>query len=140
MKLQIRILLVDDHPIIRQCIRLLLDRNAETTVVGETDNGESAISLVQQLKPDVVIMDIMMPVLNGIEATRQILKLLPKTKVIALSAHFQKSFVKNMFDAGACGYLLKDSLYSELVPALKKIWGNELYISQSVVKKYCNLP
>ena len=140
MKLQIRIFLVDDHPAIRQCVRLLLDRNADTTVVGETDNGESAVSLVQKLKPDVVIMDIMLPVLDGIEATRQILKLLPKTKVIALSAHYQKYIVKNMFDAGACGYLLKDSLYSELLPAIQKTRGDEIYISQSVVQKYCNLP
>jgi len=139
MKLPTRIILVDDHPIIRECIRFILNRNSDTTVIGEADNGKSAVRIVKKLKPDVVIMDIMLPILNGIEATRQILKLRPNTKIIALSAHFQKVFLKNMLSAGACGYVLKDSLYSELLPAISEVKKNKIYISRFLVEKFCIL-
>ncbi len=124
-----RVVLVDDHRIIRQCVRLLLSRTPHTTVVGEADNGQSAVNLVQTLKPDLVIMDVMLPELNGIEATRQILKSQPNVKVIALSSNFHDIFVRNMFNAGACAYVLKDSLYNELPLAVENAMKDSVFIS-----------
>ena len=136
MTLQTQIVVAEDHPIIRQCIRLIIDRDPDTILIGETANGQDIVTLAQELKPEIVITDIMLPTISGIEATRQILKLLPEIKVIAVSSHYEEIFLKNMLSAGASGYILKDTLYDELIPAVRKVRNNEIYISQMLVKKY----
>ena len=117
----ITILLVDDHPLFRKGLRLLFDEERDMKVVGEAGDGEEAISRVRELSPDVVVMDISMPGLNGIEATRQILTEAPETKVLALSIQGGKQFVKDMLEAGAAGYILKDSVPEELTDAVRKV-------------------
>jgi DNA-binding NarL/FixJ family response regulator len=133
---QTQIIVAEDHPIIRQCIRLIIDRDPDTILIGETANGQEVVTLAQELRPEIVIMDIMLPTINGIEATRQIHKLLPEIKVIAVSSHYEEIFLRNMLSAGASGYILKDTLYAELRPAMQKVRNNEIYISQMLVIKY----
>lgn len=134
--MQTQIIVAEDHPIIRQCIRLIIDRDPDTILIGETANGQEVVTLAQELRPEIVIMDIMLPTINGIEATRQIHKLLPEIKVIAVSSHYEEIFLRNMLSAGASGYILKDTLYAELRPAMQKVRNNEIYISQMLVIKY----
>jgi DNA-binding NarL/FixJ family response regulator len=128
----IKILLTDDHQIVRHGLRSLLESEPDMKVVAEADNGRDALRLVQKLSPQVVIMDISMPDLNGIEATRQILADSPGVKVIALSMHSDSSFVLNMLKAGASGYLLKDCALEELVKAVRTVVGNKTYLSPGV--------
>ena len=108
--MSISVLLVDDHPLFRKGLRHLLEADTDMNVVGEAGDGKEAIEQACELSPNVVVMDISMPDLNGIEATRQILSNSPQTKVLALSIHDGEQFVKDMLKAGASGYLLKDSL------------------------------
>jgi DNA-binding NarL/FixJ family response regulator len=124
-----KVLLADDHKIFREGLRLLIEKESELEFAGETDNGRIAIKMACDLKPDVVIMDIGMPDMNGIEATRQIMAKVPDTKVIALSIHSDKRFVSEMLKAGACGYLLKDSAFEELVTAILTVISNRMYLS-----------
>ena len=111
----IRVLLVDDHTILRDGVHLLLESQGDMEVVGEAANGRSAVRLAKELSPDVVVMDVTMPDLNGIEATRQILAASPGTRVLALSQHTDRRFLADMLKAGAVGYLLKTSCGRELV-------------------------
>lgn len=127
--MKIKILLADDHKILRDGIRALLAKEPDFEVVGEADTGGTAIELACDLKPDVVIMDIGMPDMNGIEATREIMAKVPDIKVIALSMHSDKRFVSEMLKAGACGYLLKDSAFEELVTAIHTVISNRMYLS-----------
>ncbi len=129
---RIRIVLADDHQIVRQGIRTLLATEPDMDVVGEADNGRAILRLVQQLSPVVVIMDISMPELNGIEATRQIMHDAPGVKVIALSMHSDSFFVLNMLRAGASGYLLKDCAVDELVKAIRTVVAHKTYLSPGV--------
>ena len=131
-KSMIRILIADDHQIVRQGLRMLLAVESDMEVVAEADNGRKALRLAQELYPDVIIMDISMPDLNGIEATRQLLGHSPTTKVIALSMHSDSLFVMNMIRAGASGYLLKDCAMEELVKAIRTVVGNKTYLSPGV--------
>jgi two-component system, NarL family, response regulator NreC len=128
----IKIILADDHQIVRQGLRTLLAGEPDMEVVGEADNGRETLKLVQQLIPDVVIMDISMPDLNGIEATRQLLVESPGVKVIALSMHSDSLFVLNMLRSGALGYLLKDCALEELVKAIRAVMRQQTYISPGV--------
>jgi two-component system, NarL family, response regulator NreC len=128
----IKIILADDHQIVRQGLRTLLAGEPDMEVVGEADNGRETLKLVQQLAPDVVIMDISMPDLNGIEATRQLLVESPGAKVIALSMHSDSLFVLNMLRSGASGYLLKDCALEELVTAIRSVMRSQTYISPGV--------
>jgi two-component system response regulator NreC len=128
----IKILLVDDHVLLRKGISLLLQEENEMLVVGEANNGEEAMALVKELKPDIVVMDISMPKLNGIEATRRIVATSPESKVIALSIHSAKNFVEGMLDAGASGYLLKESLPEELIQAICVVMDGKMYLSSAV--------
>lgn len=129
----IKILLVDDHTLLRKGISLLLQEEDKIMVVGEAANGEEALIQVKTLKPDIVIMDISMPKLNGIEATKQILAISPKSQVIALSIHSSKDYVEGMLDAGAAGYLLKESLPEELIQAILVVMDGEMYLSSTVI-------
>jgi two-component system response regulator NreC len=128
----IKVILADDHQIVRQGLRSLLSSEPDIEVVGEADNGRTVVKLVQELAPHVVIMDISMPDLNGIEATRQILGEVPGVKVIALSMHSDSLFVLNMFKAGASGYLLKDCALEELVKAVRTVMNRKIYLSPGI--------
>lgn len=126
------ILLVDDHKIVRDGLKSLIEKNKTLRIISEANDGREAIKLCEKLKPDVVIMDVAMSGLNGIEATKQIINIDPNIKVIALSMHSEKQFVIGMFKAGAYGYLLKDSSSEELITAILAVTRNEKYISQKI--------
>ncbi|MFA5183676.1 MAG: response regulator transcription factor [Syntrophales bacterium] len=128
----IKIVLADDHQIVRHGLRSLLSAEPDMEVVGEAENGRMVVKLVQETSPQVVIMDISMPDLNGIEATRQILGESPGIKVIALSMHSDSLFVLNMFKAGASGYLLKDCALEELVKAVRTVMNRKVYLSPGI--------
>jgi len=128
----IKVVLADDHMIVRDGLRSLLERQPDMEVVAEADNGRTALKHVKELSPDVVIMDIGMRELNGIDATRQIVKMSPGVKVLALSMYSDKRFIKGMLKAGASGYMLKDSAFKELIDAIRIIVGDKIYISPCV--------
>ena len=132
MSSQIGVLLVDDHALLRKGLAALLGAESGIRVVGEAGGGEEAIAQVRALQPDVVIMDISMPGLGGIDATRQIRADSPDSKVIALSIHSSKRFVDDMLDAGAAGYLLKESAPEELVQAIHAMMRGEMYLSSAI--------
>jgi DNA-binding NarL/FixJ family response regulator len=138
--MSVSVLLVDDHRIIREGLHICLEREDGIEVVGEAENGRDAVRLAQELKPDVVVMDITMPELNGIEATRQILHADPRTKVLGLSVHSDPRYVAEMLHAGASGYLLKDCAFEELPRAILALARGEAYlspqISQTVLDDY----
>ena len=128
----ITIILADDHTIVRQGLAKLLEGEPGFNVVGEAENGREAVSKVEELRPDVVIMDISMPMLNGIEATRQIKKTRPRTRVIILSMHCHDRYIKELFSLGASGYLLKDSTGSDIVKAIRSAMDGDTYMSPAV--------
>ena len=128
----IRIILVDDHGIIREGLISLLQRQADIEVIGQAEDGRSAIELVSKLKPDIVITDVIMPKLNGMDTTRQITRRFPKVKVIALSGHPHESFVMGMLKAGASAYVLKECLFDELLEAIQVVQHGESYLSPKV--------
>jgi len=130
--MSIRILLADDHAIIRQGLHSLLEKEPDVEVVGEAEDGRKALELVRELAPDIVIMDITMPNLNGIEATYEITHEFPKVKVIALSIHSDRRFVANMLKAGASGYILKECLFDEFVEAIRTVVAGNIYLSSRV--------
>jgi len=132
--MSIRIIIADDHKIVRNGLRSLIEKELDIEVIAEADNGRNAIRIALELAPDVVIMDIAMPDLNGIEATRQIIAALPGTKVIALSMHADKRYVMEMLKAGASGYVLKDNAYEELASAIRTVLGNRTYLSPQVAE------
>ena len=128
----ISIILVDDHVIMRDGLRHLLYEESDIEVIGEADNGRKAVKLALEKKPDIVIMDIAMQDMNGIEATRQIKSNNPEIKVIALSMHSERQIVVGVFRAGASGYLLKESSSLELVDAIRTIHLGRKYLSQKI--------
>ena len=127
-----KVLLVDDHAIIREGLRSLLEKEPNMEVIADTDNGRKARDLVRELSPDIVIMDITMPGLNGIEATRQITAESPHVKVIALSIHSKRRYVADMLSAGATGYILKECLFDELVQAIQAVVAGGQYLSPRI--------
>lgn len=138
--MSLRILLVDDHKVMRDGLRAIIEREKVVDVVGEADNGLSAVHLARKLTPDVVVMDIGMQDMNGIEATREIRSSCPQVKVVALSTYSDKRYVLNMLEAGAQGYVLKDSASSELLTAIQVVAGGQSYLSppitSTVVQSY----
>ena len=129
-----KILIVDDHPLFLAGLRALFKLEKEMEICGEAKNGQEAISQAKQLKPDVVIMDINMPGVNGIDATRKILSMAANTKILALSIHSDKRFVKEMLDAGAVGYLLKDDAPEELVKAIEITSNGDMFLSPRITR------
>jgi RNA polymerase sigma factor (sigma-70 family) len=131
----VTIVLADDHTIVRHGLIKLLEAESNFKVVGEAENGREAIAKVEQLMPDVVLMDIAMPMLNGIEATRQIKKIAPKTKVIILSMHSHDRYINELFSLGASGYLLKNSTGSDIINAIHEVLKGNNYLSPSISKQ-----
>ncbi|MCX7045014.1 MAG: response regulator transcription factor [Candidatus Sumerlaeota bacterium] len=130
--MKLKILLADDHKLMREGLRALLEKAPDFRVVGEAGNGREAVRQARELKPDIVVMDIGMPDLNGIEATRQILAEAPHVKVIALSMYADKRYVAGMLEAGAAGFLTKDSAYEELISAVRAVSAHHIYIGHKV--------
>ena len=129
---KLRILLADDHIVMRTGLRALLERQPNLEVVGESENGREAVELVASLRPDVVVMDVGMPVLNGIEATKTIVSKHPTTAVVILSMHADESYVMRALKAGARGYLLKDSAAIDLISAIHAVSQNKSFFSPKV--------
>jgi DNA-binding NarL/FixJ family response regulator len=129
---RIRILLADDHAVVRQGFRMILSAQSDLEIVGEAGNGREAIDLAASLRPDVVVMDVTMPELNGIEATRRLTADNPHVRVVALSMHKDSVYVREILRAGARGYLLKDSVADDLVAAVRAVAGGEGYLSPAV--------
>lgn len=127
-----RVLLADDHAVVRQGFRFILEAQADMEVVGEAANGREAVDRAEQLKPDVVVMDVSMPELNGIEATRRIGEAAPRTRVLALSMHKDSVYVREILKAGARGYLLKDAYDNDLVSAVRAVARGDGYLSPAV--------
>jgi DNA-binding NarL/FixJ family response regulator len=132
MSKKIRILLADDHAVVRQGFRMILGAQADMEIIGEAGNGREAVSMSEQLHPDVVVMDVAMPELNGIEATRRIMEQAPHTRILALSMHKDSVYVREILRAGARGYLLKDSIDVDLLAAVRAVGKGEGYLSPAV--------
>jgi len=131
-KEQTRIMLADDHKIVRDGLRAVLEKTTDMAVVGGVADGRSAVDQAYKLVPDVVVMDISMPDLNGVDATRQIIKNVPHIKIICLSVHRKKQFVTAMLEAGASAYLLKRSAGEELIEAVRTVARGEVYLSPPI--------
>jgi DNA-binding NarL/FixJ family response regulator len=129
---RIRILLADDHAVVRQGFKMILSAQPDMEIVGEAGNGREAVALAEELKPDVVVMDVAMPELNGIEATRRLAETVPHARVVALSMHKDSVYVREILRAGARGYLLKDSVAGDLVSAIRAVAQGEGYLSPAV--------
>ena len=136
--MRIKILLADDHKIVRDGLRAMIAGHPDMEVVAEAENGRTAVRLVKQLSPDVVIMDISMPDLNGIEATRHIIADAPRVKIIALSMHSDGHYVKELFKAGASGYLLKECAFEELANAIHTVAADQIYLSPRITHVVIN--
>lgn len=132
--MSLAILLVDDHQIVREGLRSVLERDNWCTVVGEAADGREAVQMAQSLKPDVVVMDIAMPGLNGIEATRQIVAAEPDVAIVILSSHSDRRYLKAVLDAGASGYVLKANAYDELRRAVEAVAVGKKYLCSEVTQ------
>jgi two-component system response regulator NreC len=130
--MSIKVLIADDHQIMREGLRTMLEKEHDIQVLGEAEDGRMIQRMARELLPDVIIMDVAMPDLNGIEATRQIVAELPGVKIIALSMHDDRRFVLNMLKAGAAGYMLKDSAFTDLAKAIRVVMSGKTYLSHEV--------
>ncbi len=127
-----KILLADDHTIVRQGLKLIISSHADLQVIGEAANGREVLELAEKLKPDLILMDVAMPELNGIEATRRLHQISPRTKVLVLSMHKEAVYVREILKAGARGYILKDAIDTELISAIQSVARGDGYISPAV--------
>lgn len=127
-----KVLIADDHQLIREGLRTLLEKQRDMEFVGDAKTGAEAVQLAHTLNPDVVIMDISMPGLSGIEASRLILAQNKKIKIIGLSMHSDRKFILGMLETGACGYLLKDCAFDELAEAIRQVRYNKIYLSPGI--------
>src|SRR5436190_21932372 len=132
---KIRVVLADDHTVVRQGLRALLMSEEDIDIVGEAENGRQAIQLAKKLLPDVAVIDIAMPVLNGLEATRQITRSVPATKVLILSTYSDDEYVQQLTEAGAAGYLVKQTAANELLKAIREAHHGNAYFSPSIAKR-----
>jgi DNA-binding NarL/FixJ family response regulator len=131
----IRILLADDHTVVRQGFRALLEAEPDLRVVGEAETGRQAVLMTKQLIPDITLMDIAMPMLNGLEAVRQIAKEVPKTKVLVLSSYNDDEYVRELTEAGAVGYLLKQTTAADLIKAVHEAQRGNTFFSPAISKR-----
>jgi DNA-binding NarL/FixJ family response regulator len=132
---RITVLLAEDHTIVREGFRKMLELEKDLQVVGEAQDGRQAVALAKKLRPAVVLMDIAMPLLNGLEATRQVLKALPATKVLILSAHSDDAYVKNATESGAVGFLLKQTSSHVVCEAIREVQKGETFFSPTVARR-----
>ncbi|HEY0256278.1 MAG TPA: response regulator transcription factor [Candidatus Methylacidiphilales bacterium] len=132
---QITVLLAEDHTIVRQGLRLLVSSGGDIEIVGEAKTGREAVQMTRDLRPDVIVMDIAMPLLNGLEATRQILKAFPGTKILILSAHSDPEYVEQVVKAGARGYLVKQSSGDVLAQAIREVYQGKTFFTPSIAKQ-----
>ena len=132
---KIKIIIADDHAVVREGTRILLERETDMEVIGEAADGEESIRLIKDLKPDVAILDISMPKFNGIEVTRQIKPLLPSTAVLILTAYDNDEYIFALLEAGAAGYLLKDSSSREVVDAVRSVYSGESVLHPAIARK-----
>jgi DNA-binding NarL/FixJ family response regulator len=132
---KLRVLLADDHEVVRDGLRLLIDSQDDMCVVGEAANGKQALSRAQELKPDVVVMDLSMPEMNGLQATMQLRARSPELKVVALTAHEDESYLSQLCKAGASGYVLKRSAGDELIRAITAVARGEVHFEASLASK-----
>jgi DNA-binding NarL/FixJ family response regulator len=131
----VRLLLVDDHEVVRRGLAALLEGNDEWEIVGEAGDGRSAVKLAEETRPDVIVMDVAMPELNGFEATRQILKAAPKTEVLILTLHDGEQLVRDVIEAGARGYVLKSDAGRELVAAVSSLARHQPYFTSAIAAR-----
>ena len=129
---KLRILLAEDHKVMREGLRMVIDRERDMEVVGEADNGLAAIALTQQLRPDVVIMDVSMPELDGLKATEALKRLVPNAKILILTRHTDSSYVKQLLTSGASGYVLKQSASEDLVRAIQRVAAGHTYLDPAI--------
>ena len=136
---EIKIILVDDHKLLRDGLRNIIEQRSNMHIIGEASDGREAIKICSKLLPDILVMDIAMPNLNGVEAARQIHKNHPDIKIIGLSMHSSKQFIQGMFKAGAFGYLLKDGDSDELITAIITVIQNKRYLSKDINQEFLTL-
>jgi DNA-binding NarL/FixJ family response regulator len=135
---QITVLLAEDHTIVRQGLRLLVEADGDIGIVGEAKTGREAVQMNREFHPDVIVMDIAMPLLNGIEATRQILKAFPATKILILSAHSDLEYIEQIVKAGASGFLIKQSSGDVLARAIRELHQGKTFFTPSIAKQLKN--
>ncbi len=132
---RITVLLAEDHMIVREGLRKMLELEDDFEIVGEAQDGRAAVALAKKFRPEVVLMDIAMPLLNGLEAARQVLKAIPTTKVLMLSAHSDDAYVKNAADSGAMGFLLKQTSAHDVCRAIREVHKGKTFFSHSISKR-----
>jgi len=134
-KVQIKVLLADDHTVVRQGLKVLLEAESDISIVGEAETGRQAVRLTLKLLPDVVVMDVAMPLLNGLEAARQIIKEVPTTRVLILSSYSDDEYVHQVTEAGAAGYLLKQTAATDLITAIREARRGNAFFSPAISKR-----
>jgi DNA-binding NarL/FixJ family response regulator len=132
---KITVLLAEDHMVVREGFRRMLDLESDFDVVGEAQDGREAVALAKRLRPDIILMDIAMPLLNGLEATRQLLKTMPKAKVIMLSAHNDDAYIANATESGAMGFLIKQTSAHEVCRAIREVHQGKTFFSPAISKR-----
>lgn len=137
--MSVKIVIADDHNIVRQGLQRILDAEPDFKVVGDADNGIRAVALVEEKLPDILVVDLMMPGLNGLEVTRQVSKQTPRTRIIILSMHQDDGYILQALRAGAKGYVLKESTTTELVQAIHEVMAGERYLSKKLNNKFIDL-
>ncbi len=135
MKMKTRILLADDHPLLREALSQVFSSEKDMEIVGEANNGEEAVNMTSQLKPDILVMDIMMPKFDGLEASRQIKKVAPNTAILILTAYDDDNYVLGLLEAGAAGYLMKSARGQDLVEAVRAIRAGESVLHPMIIEK-----
>jgi DNA-binding NarL/FixJ family response regulator len=135
----ISVLIVEDHTMVREGLRAMLKLEADLEVVGEARNGREAVAMAMKLRPDVALMDIAMPGLNGLEATRQLTKALPATRIIVLTAHCDDAYVKSAVDSGAAGFLLKQDSAHDVCRAIREVHQGGIHYSSTIAKRFIRL-
>jgi DNA-binding NarL/FixJ family response regulator len=132
---QITVLLADDHTVVRQGLRLLLETQRDIVVVGEAGDGREAVQLTKKLQPDIIVLDVAMPTLNGLEAARQIRRDIPQTKVLVLSTYSDDEYVQQLIEEGAAGYLIKQTAATDLLKAIREVHKGNAYFSPAISKR-----
>jgi DNA-binding NarL/FixJ family response regulator len=133
---KINVLLADDHNVVRQGLRMLLDSEPDMSVVGEADNGLQTLQMARKLRPDVIVLDVAMPHLNGLEVTRRIVRDLPDTRVLVLSSYSDEEYVQQLTEQGASGYLVKQTAANDLIKAIREAHKGNAFFSPSISKRF----